>query len=100
MAGVARATVSYGVCRQAPRHIQYTRAVCQCPLRGTYFALKSEYVDPVWMSFTLLLQAGDSLGLPAVYLIGTKFISVGYSAIFPLFCVLAVVYVLFLNVTL
>lgn len=101
MAVVAQATVSYGVSREAPRHIQYTRPVCQFPLRGTYFALKSECVEPVWMSFTLLLHAGDSLGLPTVFLVRTKFITMGSFAIFPLFYVLAVVDVVsFLNVTL
>lgn len=91
MAVVERATVSYGVSRQAPRHIQYTRTVCRCPLRGTYFALKRVYMDPAWMSFTLLLHAGDSLGLPTTFLVQTKFITMGSFAIFPLFYVLAVV---------
>lgn len=101
MTAVAWATVSYGVSRQATRHLQYTRAVYQCPLRGTYFALTSVSMDPAWMSFTLLLYAGDSLGLPTVFLVRTKFITMGSFAIFHLFCVLAVVEIVsFLHVTL
>lgn len=48
-------------------------------------------MDPAWMSFTLLLHAGDSLGLPIIFLVQTKFITMGSSASFPLFYVLAVV---------
>lgn len=53
--------------------------------------MKSVYMDPAWMSFALLLHAGDSLGLPTVFLVRTKFITMGSFAIFPLFYVLAVV---------
>lgn len=100
MTVVAWASVFYGVSRQATRHIQHTRAGCQCPLRGTYFALKSVSMNPAWMSFTLLLYAGDSLGLPTVFLVRTKFITMGSFAIFPLFYVSAVVDVVsFLHIT-
>lgn len=58
-------------------------------------------MDPAWMSFTLLLHAGDSLGLPTVSLVRTKFITMESFAIFSLSCVLADVDVVsFLNVTL